>query len=51
MDQFPGVLFMEPAAPRNRRVIFADPAARLAGRALRHHDAPAFGQGRVRPGT
>jgi hypothetical protein len=39
MGQFPGVLCMEPAALRNRRVIFADPAARLAGR------------GRVRSGT
>src|SRR5260370_41574329 len=30
---------------RNRRIIFADPTARLAGRALRHHDAAC-----VRPG-
>ena len=54
----PGVLCMEPAALRNRRVILADPAARLAGRALRHHEGSGgprstrlvARQGRHRPG-
>jgi hypothetical protein len=42
-----------PSAPRSwfTARIFAGYAARLAGRALRHHMRPAFGRGRVRPGT
>src|SRR5258708_18131052 len=31
---------------RNRRMIFAGPAARLAGRAVRRHDAACLGPGR-----
>jgi DNA-directed RNA polymerase specialized sigma24 family protein len=46
--RFPGVVAPSNLRPlRNRRMIFADPAVRLADRALRHHDAACL---RLAPG-